>query len=173
MVSTFDLLLSLLSEGTQAELLRAVHAAKTQLRQWTRTGHASDREKLPRMEGPIRAKALKRLAHKTQVRQLGGRQFRLYRGVSQSELDACLRGKRLIYKDKTSWTPHLDQADGFAIEYKAKGHAGKTVAAWIPEKAIHTIPVEYRVSAFTLEHEVIVDAGSFGLFAVTDPKPAG
>jgi hypothetical protein len=136
-------------------------------------------EKIPRLEGPARARALHRLHGHTKVRRhkSGEREFLLHRGMSKEELgNSRPSSKTISFSNKTnhtSWTPDPDVARGFAED--GGEHPKYIVSAWIKESDIHHVPKAIgskepgsarnsRSATFgemnrAEEHEVIVRAG--------------
>lgn len=106
--------------------------------------HQGVRSNIPRMEGGARFRAMNKLAGKTLSRrhpETGERQFLLFRGAGGDEISASKQKDRISHNQHSSWTPHKHIADGFSIEYDEQGHGAGTLASWINESNIHSIPM--------------------------------
>jgi hypothetical protein len=109
--------------------------------------HRKVRSEIPEMEGGLRLRALNKLSNKTLTRihpETGKRQFLLFRGVSGDEKENVLNGGLVRHDEHTSWTPHIMVARGFEEDYDLKNDkSSKTIAAWIDEDKIHSVPYMY------------------------------
>lgn len=148
------------------------HAA---IEEWTGFGDAdsSARDEIPAMSPNAKIRALHKLGKHTEVRlhpKTGERMFLLHRGMGGEEYNEShsYSDKRMnhsVYEKgtKTSWTPHIETALGFAKDHKSSSptRIGKVVSAWVPESEIHTIPNQVLIpdinNQFRNEHEVIVN----------------
>lgn len=106
-------------------------------KEWVR--EVSNRENLPRHEGPVRFRAINRLFAQTQHRRnpnTGDLEFLLHRGMSVVEHGAHHAGK---IDKKTSWSTRPDIAHNFAVDYSDDEYDqdGSVVSAWIPAKQMH------------------------------------
>jgi GNAT superfamily N-acetyltransferase len=152
---------------------------------WVEHGDYMDskdwRDKIPRLEGPARERALHRLHGATQVRRnaQGEREFLLHRGLGARELAAGRkRGSSDTHfrsEHHTSWSPHEDVAHSFAEDKHIPENLHYIVSAWVKESDIHHIPKAIGSKAAGdernedaeqfgrqnrhSEHEIIVRAG--------------
>lgn len=145
------------------------------IEEWTGfgDGDSSARDQIPAMPQNAKIRALHKLGKHTEVRRhpkTGERMFLLHRGMSGDEYanshsysDHRLNHSVYDKGTKTSWTPHVDAALGFAKDHKqtSMDHKGKVVSAWIPESEIHSVPNQVLVpdinNQFRNEHEIIVN----------------
>lgn len=120
--------------------------AENAIATWQGPDHARpQRENVPYMQGPARARALIKLAAATQTRRgsAGDVQYLLHRGMGRLEHESVLRepGFAQHEKDRSSWTPHHKIAKDFSLDYNPYNRGtASVVSAWIPEGAIHSVP---------------------------------
>jgi hypothetical protein len=141
-------------------------AERSDMSRWTGGGHPALRERLPKMEGSARFRALHRLTAKTSTRRnatTGEREFLLHRGMSAEEhaKASSVHGEGFLGSDtRSSWTPKKGIASSF-------GDRDHLVSAWVPESSIVTVPSQFGhlrrgkqgSHVYGDEHEVVVDAG--------------
>ncbi len=98
------------------------------------------KQRIPRMEGEARNRALSKLTGSTEHRRnpaSGKVEFLLHRGMSTGEAEKTTKDGNSLYShgSRTSWTPNLDVAHRQAFYEEPRG---KVVSAWVPEEALHT-----------------------------------
>ncbi len=131
------------------------------------------REKLPKLEGTHRQKALDHLGSTTKTRtdpKTKETHYLLHRGYGKNEYIDTSADDKVEHQNKSSWTPHEDVAQDFADSYTSesdKERYNTKVSAWVPESNIHTIPMHHpsvdedTKKRYAGEHEVIVAPGEF------------
>lgn len=148
---------------------------------WTNaSGNAAqmteDRERLPRLSGNPRMRALHSLSSRTSTRwnkENKEREYLLHRGISKFERDHVLNQDHMKYEQKSSWSPKLMGAVGWGEYHIDDGETiPQYVSAWIPESKIHHVPLQIGAVSnpstkgpfeHAHEYEVVVDAGSHKL----------
>jgi len=137
------------------------------IRRWQGApGRKADRDKLPRMEGAARLRALSWISKNTQHRMnptTNQREYLLHRGIGPKERKAIGSGNSVTHEKSSSWTPFAHVAERFGSKDR---HRGGTLSAWVSENAIHTVPHQFGdvwgggerqgPNAFANEGEVVV-----------------
>lgn len=121
---------------------------------WQNYADPADRDKIPRLEGNGRARALHGLHSRTASRRNPAtkeREFLLHRGYGP---ELQLRDGGVTGTSRLSWTSNLSTATNFGR------HGSGVVSAWVPESGIHHVLRQVNGRRNDLEEEVIVDHSS-------------
>lgn len=166
-----------------------------QVSNWTKastnrwTAEERNRDQVEPLEDEARVRALHKLTGATQVKrhpQTGERMFLLHRGMGGDEHKKVTANPGFITHDQmSSWTPRHQEAaahgGGYAAEEGGDVTYFNTVSAWVPERAIHSVPKqlgdtnEYArpgPNQYSDEYEVLV-APHQSERAETPPPPVG
>lgn len=148
-------------------------AIRGDVHNWQQGGAREQRSALPEIKGNERIRALHKLSAQTKTRRnptTGEREFLLHRGASGDELKSWVKHGYVLHDKHTSWTPHLGTAQHFSMHYSKpfpdsmtdEGHKENVVSAWIPESAVHHIPMQFGTihgrgpNRFAHEYEVVI-----------------
>lgn len=138
---------------------------------WVSNAKPADREAIPKLEGPLRAKGIQHIANNTQSRvnpKSKGKEFLMHRAMSHKELGGHKEGQ---VTNKTSWTPKIWQASVHMPSEDTPHDDHHLVSAWIPEEHIHHIPsMTENNEVANQEHEAIVNPHSINFHKI---YPAG
>jgi ADP-ribose pyrophosphatase YjhB (NUDIX family) len=140
-----------LAKGSMARLapIRATDRPSKEslmaMHNWQGGGVGQDqRQKIPRLNGPLRMRALHRLsgATSTRINPSGEREFLLHRGMSDIEHQAATKNPGIVNHDViSSWTPNHNLANQYAYTYRRRpDQPARLVSAWVKESAIQMIP---------------------------------
>lgn len=142
-------------------------------REWAHKGRG--REKIPRMEGDVRTRAVAKLSGRTQWRRgKDGLEFLLHRGMSSEELRDNHKDDTVRYNEdsKTSWTPNEKLAHRFA--HTEMGNKGKVVSAWVPQEHLHSSMRQYGAGDPEMLREedewIVSHEKPFDHHSVSEPK---
>ncbi len=135
-------------------------------------GIKGSRDKLSTLGGNDRKRALAKLTAKTSTRltPTGHTEFLLHRAHQSSE-------NALANPNKTSWTPHYDEAAKLARTYGS----GNVTSAWVGKHRIETIPSQFGNAVMDrglqnksgdTRHEVVVNVGPRLNLATGDERRA-